>query len=173
VNRFIWSAIGLGGVATLLGKVFAPRLLGRPLAGAGPVYLTPHGAFGAHRDGPPVHTHQGVDFHAAGGEYVLAVGDGVIVHALPGLGKTVRKLKLEPAAAWKEGCEDVAFIVYADLGRALVEPGDRVKKGQAIAYVAPEGFVHFATKRVLSTGAEMFFDPALAGFDYRGGGHVV
>ena len=95
-----------------------------------------------------------------------AVGDGRIVATNAGLGKVVRKLRLEPPGAWSDRGALVTHVVYADLGDALVKAGDRVRKGDAIARVAREGFVHFAVKRVGARGEE-FFDPAEAGFPYR------
>jgi murein DD-endopeptidase MepM/ murein hydrolase activator NlpD len=110
--------------------------------------------------------HQGVDLAASPGSRVLAVGDGVIVAANPGLGKTVRKLLLDSPATWDAGAEPIAVVVYADLGRPLVEPGDRVLRGDPIALVDKAGFVHFAVKTRTARG-ETFIDPALAGYAYE------
>src|SRR5207245_8621909 len=100
------------------------------------------------------------------GSHVLAVGDGEIVAANPGLGLVVRKVRLDEPGAWADAGMPVHFVVYADLGKPLVEPGDRVKKGEPIALVASRGFVHFAVK-TLHDSQEVFFDPKLAGFAYR------
>jgi hypothetical protein len=96
---------------------------------------------------------------------VLAVGDGVIVRAEPGLGKTVRKLRLDHPGSWG-GLELVDDVVYADLGLPIVLPGKRVRRGDVIAFVAPAGFVHFAVKQIGAQG-ETFIDPKRAGFEYR------
>jgi hypothetical protein len=97
---------------------------------------------------------------------VLAVGDGVIVKTDPGLGKVVRKLNLDVRGAWDLNHRRVDAIVYADLGKPLVQPGDRVRKGDPIALVWEHGFVHFAVKERRPSG-EIFFDPKDAGFVYR------
>jgi murein DD-endopeptidase MepM/ murein hydrolase activator NlpD len=107
-----------------------------------------------------------VDLAAAPGSKVLAVGDGVIVATEPGLGKVVRKLRLDVPGAWGFGWRHVNAIVYADLGKPLVEPGQRVRKGDPIALVWSHGFVHLAVKEA-RPGGEVFFDPAEAGFAYR------
>src|SRR5262249_14955976 len=143
------------------------RPLGLPLEGRRPLPVTPHGHFGAHRKGPPEHWHQGLDLEAPRGSHVLAVADGQIVSTDPGLGQIVRKLRLNTPAAWTDGGVPVHAVVYADLGKPLVEPGARVHMGDAIAVVASRGFVHFATK-TLQGGKEIFFDPKLAGLEYRG-----
>ena len=103
---------------------------------------------------------------------MLAVGDGVIVATDPGLGKTVRKLKLDPPSSWRPGARNVAAIVYADLGTPLVKPGDRVRIGDPIATVDKTGFFHFAVKEKRG-GDEVFFDPQEAGFAYRLSGPAV
>jgi murein DD-endopeptidase MepM/ murein hydrolase activator NlpD len=167
-----WLWLGLGSVGALV--IFGRRrdssgaslILGSPVEGDRAPMVTPHGYFGAPRAGPPSHTHQGVDVAAPPGSYVLAVGDGVIVRTDPGLGKIVRKLRLDAPAAWSLGHRHVGAIVYADLGPPLVKPGDRVRKGDPIALVDKAGFVHFATKDLRATG-EVFFDPKEAGFIYR------
>src|SRR5207302_9867999 len=119
---WIWIAAGLGVIALL------PRrrrgTLGLPIEVSGDPRVTPHGDYGAHRAGPPVHAHQGVDLAAPPGSRVLAVGDGLIVSTDPGLGKIVRKLRLDEPASW--GGTLVDAIVYADLGKPLVNPGDRM-----------------------------------------------
>jgi murein DD-endopeptidase MepM/ murein hydrolase activator NlpD len=128
--------------------------------------VTPRGGFGAHRAGPPEHAHQGVDLAARPGSRVLAVGDGVIVSTKPGLGKTVRKLRLDTPSAWSASGQPVEYVVYADLGRPLVEAGDHVRSGEPIALVDASGFIHFAVKTMGARG-EAFIDPRLAGFAYR------
>jgi murein DD-endopeptidase MepM/ murein hydrolase activator NlpD len=170
VKRDAWIWIGAAAAAALL--------LGRRREGGGSILLsspventatptvTPHGGFGVHRDGPPIHTHQGIDLAARPGSRVLAVGDGVIVATDPGLGKTVRKLRLNAPAAWSFGRRRVDFVVYADLGTPLKHPGERVRKGEPIALVDASGFVHFAVKQQ-QAGHEVFFDPKDAGFTYR------
>jgi murein DD-endopeptidase MepM/ murein hydrolase activator NlpD len=110
--------------------------------------------------------HQGTDLAAPPGSHVLAVGDGVIVRTDPGLGKIVRKLRLDVPGAWGLGHRRVNAVVYADLGTPLVQPGDRVRKGDSIALVDKAGFVHFAVKETRPSG-EIFFDPKEAGFAYR------
>ena len=160
MNPWIWLAVGLSAGALLLRR--RSSALCSPVDTPVPL-TTPHGAFGFQRKGPPEHPHQGVDLVAPAGSHVVAVGDGVIVATAPGLGKVVRKLRLEEPAAWTPGAMPIASIVYADLGTPLVNPGDRVRAGQPIALVAKRGFVHFAVK----TAGGRFVDPRLAGFVYR------
>jgi murein DD-endopeptidase MepM/ murein hydrolase activator NlpD len=168
MNAKGWLWIGAG-AAVLLAfgrKQRGTWLLGSPVEGSGVLVVTPHGHFGASRSGPPAHDHQGVDLAARAGSNVLAVGDGQIVATDPGLGKLVRKLRLDVPGQWKLGGRRVDAIVYADLGRPLVAPGDRVRRGDPIALVDKAGFVHFAVKES-RTGGEIFFDPREAGFTYR------
>jgi len=101
-DAWIWIGIGSAGALLLAGKRNASGggFLGTPVEGTGAPTVTPHGYFSAHREGPPVHDHQGVDLAASPSSYVLAVGDGVIVATDPGLGKIVRKLKLDRPASW-------------------------------------------------------------------------
>ncbi|MCU1281248.1 MAG: hypothetical protein JWM53_4794, partial [bacterium] len=141
-------------------------LLGAPVEAKSAPTVTPHGYFGARRTGPPAHAHQGVDLAAPAGSHVLAVGDGVIVRTDPGLGKIVRKLRLDIPGGWDFSHRRVDAVVYADLGAPLVQPGDRVRKGDPIALVDKSGFVHFAAKESRPSG-EVFFDPKEAGFVYR------
>jgi murein DD-endopeptidase MepM/ murein hydrolase activator NlpD len=141
-------------------------ILGSPVEGGGALVVTPHGYFGAPRAGPPRHSHQGIDLVAPPGSHVLAVGDGVIVKTDPGIGKVVRKLNLDVRGAWDLHHRRVDAIVYADLGKPLVNPGERVRKGDPIALVWEHGFVHFAGKELRPTG-EIFFDPKQAGLIYR------
>jgi murein DD-endopeptidase MepM/ murein hydrolase activator NlpD len=141
-------------------------ILGSPLESKGTPMVTAHGYYGAPRAGPPKHSHQGTDLAASVGSHVLAVGDGVIVKTDPGLGKIVRKLRLDAPGAWNPNQRPVDAVVYADLGTPLVQPGDRVRKGDPIALVDKAGFVHFAVKQ-LRPGGEVFFDPKEAGFVYR------
>lgn len=164
-RKWIWLAAGTAGALALVGRG-RRSILGMPIESIGALRVSPHGFFGARRSGPPKHAHQGVDLVAEPGAYVLAVGDGVIVDANPGLGKTVRKLALKMPGAWTGGAMAVDAVVYADLGRPLVHAGDVVRKGEAIALVAPNGFVHVAVKQKRA-GGEVFFDPALAGLNYR------
>jgi murein DD-endopeptidase MepM/ murein hydrolase activator NlpD len=174
-NTLLWIGIG-SGVFLLLGRKQSAPLFGRqlqsPIAGNPSPQVTPHGYFGAHRAGPPVHDHQGLDLVAKPGSQVLAVGDGVIVATDPGLGKLVRKLKLDPPSSWRLGSRRVAAIVYADLGTPLVKPGDRVRIGDPVATVDKTGFFHFAVKEQRG-GSEIFFDPREAGFAYRTSGPAV
>ena len=141
-------------------------VLGSPVEVDGPPMLTRHGQFGSPRAGPPPHSHQGIDLAAPVGSHVLAVGDGVIVRANPGLGRIVRKLQLDEPSAWNGGRRRADTIVYADLGIPLVRVGDRVRRGDPIALVGMAGFVHFAVKETTARG-EVFFDPKDAGFAYR------
>lgn len=160
-NRWIWYALGIAGGLLLLRR--KRSALGSPVASGTP-RITPHGGFGAPRKGPPAHKHQGLDLVAPAGSHVLAIGDGAIVATRPGLGKVVRKLRLDQPAAWSAGAIPIAAVVYADLGTPLVEPGQRVRRGDAIATVPAAGFFHFALK----TEEDRFIDPRLAGFVYRG-----
>lgn len=163
-------ALGIGSVALLLAsrrRNADPTRLGSPLDGSDVPRVTPRGYFGAPRAGPPIHTHQGVDLVARPGSHVLAVGDGVIVATDPGLGLVVRKLRLDTPGRWSDDApRSVDAVVYADLGTPLVEPGQRVRRGDPIALVWSRGFVHFATKERRS-GREVFFDPREAGLTYR------
>jgi murein DD-endopeptidase MepM/ murein hydrolase activator NlpD len=140
--------------------------LGSPVEVSGTPTVTPHGQYGAPRAGPPRHAHQGIDLAAPAGSRVLAEGDGVIAPAHPGLGKIVRKLRLDVPAAWDASGQPVDTIVYADLGAAFVRSGDRVRRGDPIALVGEGGFVHFAVKQT-RPGGEAFLDPHVAGFVYR------
>jgi murein DD-endopeptidase MepM/ murein hydrolase activator NlpD len=168
---WVWFGVGAG-VALLLSsrrESATPRgdrwqLLGMPVDGGAAV--TAHGFFGASRLGPPVHAHQGVDLAARPGDIVRAVGDGRVVATNPGLGKVVRKLQLDPPGSWGDRDALISHVVYADLGQPLVDVGQCVRKGDSIARVARDGFVHFAVKRVDQHGEE-FIDPARAGFTYR------
>lgn len=163
-TRWLWWAIGAAGMLVFFVRPRRePGLLGLPLEGDGPMRTTPKGSYGAPRKGPPVHKHQGVDLRASPGSRVLAIGDGVIVRTNPGLGKTVRKLRLDRPAAWASNARRVDAVVYADLGRPLVEPADRVRRGDAIAFVDRSGFVHVALKEIRGN-KEIFFDPKEAGF---------
>lgn len=163
---WIWLASATG--LLLLGR--RHRLLASPIDG--PIRTTPHGHFGARRDGPPPHAHQGVDIEALPGAVVRASGNGVVVATKPGLGKTVRKLVLDPPGTWAVGGRGVAAIVYADLGEALVDAGDRVRRGDPVALVGSAGFFHFAIKARVG-GAEVFIDPGEAGLEYRPNGPEV
>lgn len=153
----MWVAIGAAGLLVLVPR----RALGLPIEGTA-IRLTPHGDYGAARKGPPVHAHQGFDLIAKPGSHVLAIGDGVIVSAAAGLGKIVRKLRLDRPSAWDGGGRRVTHVVYADLGEPLLKPGARVRRGDPIALVASAGFVHFAVKETRE-GNEHFFDPREAG----------
>ena len=166
----VWFVVGIGGAL-----LFDQRRPARELARqrwqrlALPVdapRVTAHGGYGETRPGPPAHTHQGLDLIAPAGSVVRVVGDGRIVATSAGLGKLVRKLRLEPQGAWSERGALVTHVVYADLGDATVNAGDRVRTGDAIGHAARAGFVHFAVKRTGASGEE-FFDPARAGFAYR------
>ncbi len=163
MNRETWIWAGLGSALGAL--LFDRRRLGSPIEVSGLPRVTPHGYFGADRAGPPAHAHQGVDLVAPAGSHVLAVGDGRIIHANPGLGKIVRVLQLDEEGTWG-AARRVHRIVYADLGKPLVDPGDRVKQGEPIALVATAGFVHFAVREQTSSG-EVFIDPREAGFRYQ------
>jgi|GEM_PF-1728075 len=166
------SRFGLGAArAPELVELVELSLLGPPLEAAPPYRVTPHGTYGAHRAGPPVHEHQGVDLQAPKGAAILAVGDGVIVPAQPGLGKTVLKLTLDRPGRWIEAPIGplVYHLVYADLGTPLVHVGERVRRGQPIARVWGDNFFHFAAKTVGSHGEE-FFDPARSGLDVEAHG---
>jgi murein DD-endopeptidase MepM/ murein hydrolase activator NlpD len=172
MRRTTWIWLGIGSVGALLlaernRNASGPSVaLGLPVETSAPPQVTPRGYFGAARAGPPKHLHQGVDLAAVPGSYVLAVGNGTIVHSRPGLGKTVRKLKLDARGNWSVGRRFVDAIVYADLGTPLAQPGQRVRQGDPIALVDRTGFVHFAVKEI-QPGGEVFFDPKEAGFVYR------
>lgn len=161
MNRWLYVAAGVVALTVFRRPHRRGTSLVPPLDGT--ITTTPHGQFGAPRKGPPVHTHQGVDLAATPGTFVRAIGNGVIVATNPGLGLLVRKLRLDEPAAFSEGKQPIAFVVYADLGSALREPGERVKAGEPVAVVGARGFFHFACKRLVA-GGEQFFDPADAGF---------
>lgn len=166
-EHWIWVGLGSAGALFVLSAARSGSMvLGSPVEVRGTPTVTPHGFFTAPRVGPPAHSHQGVDLAAPPGSRVLAVGDGVIVATDPGLGKLVRKLRLDRPAAWGVGHRRVDSIVYADLGQALVQPGDRVRRGDPIALVDKAGFVHLAVKET-RPGGEVFFDPKEAGLAYR------
>lgn len=171
MKREHWLLVGAGSVGALVlltrrRDASGSARLGSPVEGGGIPRVTPHGYFDAPRAGPPKHAHQGIDLAAPSGSHVLAVGDGVIVKTDPGLGKVVRKLRLDKPAAWDLSHRRAGAIVYADLGPPLVKPGDRVRRGDPIALVDKTGFVHFAVKELRGT-SEVFFDPKQAGFIYR------
>jgi murein DD-endopeptidase MepM/ murein hydrolase activator NlpD len=159
MTRKTWLWISLGSAALLMLRRDR-SVLALPIASA--LRVTPHGDFGATRSGPPRHAHQGIDIAATPGSRIVAVGDGVIVAVNPGLGKTVRKLRLDVPGAWSFGPRRIDHVVYADLGTPLVSPGHRVRKGDAVALVDKSGFFHFAVK-----SGEDFFDPKHAGLFYR------
>jgi murein DD-endopeptidase MepM/ murein hydrolase activator NlpD len=165
-DGFLWLTLGTASLALIVAALRRTDLLRSPLSARGVPRITPHGGFGASRRGPPAHLHQGLDLVSRAHSKVLAVGDGKVVATDPGLGKIVRKLSLDIPGRWSTDADFVNFVVYADLGTPLVEPGDRVRKGDPIALVAPGGFVHFAVKQ-RRHGQEVFIDPALAGFTYR------
>lgn len=165
-RSWLWLAAGTAGASLVVGGR-RKGALGSPLENGEELVLTRHGSFGAGRKGPPAHAHQGVDLAAPIGTLILAVGDGVIVTTHPGLGKIVRKLRLDVPGTWAVGSgRRVDSVVYADLGRALVSPGARVKKGEPVAIVGERGFFHFAVKE-RRDGEEDFFDPERAGLAYR------
>jgi murein DD-endopeptidase MepM/ murein hydrolase activator NlpD len=169
MNRQSWIWLGLGSAGALFALArtrSGSPILGSPVERGGMPTVTPHGYFSAPRAGPPAHAHQGVDLAAPPGSRVLAVGDGVIVATDPGIGKVVRKLRLDVPGRWNVGGRTVDAVVYADLGTPLVQPGDRVRRGDPIALVDKAGFVHFAVKESRPRG-EVFFDPKEAGFAYR------
>ncbi len=168
MKRFGWLAafvVGAAGAFFIGWRKRSGELLGSPLDDDGLPSTTSHGFFGAARKGPPVHFHQGIDLAAKPGSRVLAVGDGRIVATDPGLGKIVRKLRLDIPNAWTWSGAPIDSIVYADLGEPLVDPGERVRQGDSIAFVDRPGFVHFAVKQ-----GSRFVDPKTAGFAYRSGG---
>ena len=164
MNRWWLLAAGIGVAVLALRRRPKSAALIAPLNGV--LMTTPNGAFGARRKGPPAHKHQGIDLATRPGAFVRAVGDGVVVAANPGLGGIVRKLQLDEPRAFAGGGEPIAFVVYADLGSALREPGERVVAGEPLGVVGARGFVHFACKRVVG-GREQFFDPALTGLLYH------
>jgi murein DD-endopeptidase MepM/ murein hydrolase activator NlpD len=173
-NAWLWIAAGAAGVLlfTRRRSSTSALILGSPIEAPGPPKTTPHGYFGAPRAGPPKHTHQGVDLAAPAGSHVLAIGDGEIIKTDPGLGKIVRKLRLDVPGSWGTSQRQVHAVVYADLGKPLVDPGDHVRRGDPIALVDKPGFVHFAVKE-LHGHQEVFFDPKDAGFTYRRSGLAV
>lgn len=162
-RAWLWAAAGTAGAAFLWSR--RHRLIS-PITGVATPVTTPHGDYGAHREGPPAHTHHGLDLVVPAGGRIVAVADGTIIPADPGLGKIVRKLKLDAPAPWSATGEPVEAVVYADLGTPLVEVGDRVRKGEVVALVDKSGFFHFAVK----AHGDQFIEPSRAGFEYRAPG---
>lgn len=120
---------------------------------------TPHGTFGSPRyvfrghssanpfyEGQPVdHVHQGVDLIADPGELIYAGVQGKVVKVPSGVGGVVVAIEVGPSK-----------LVFADLGKALVKPGDVVNIDTPVAVVASRGFVHVA---VYDEARDKFVDP--------------
>jgi murein DD-endopeptidase MepM/ murein hydrolase activator NlpD len=170
MNGRSWLWVALGSLTAWLFFSRRRTALGSPVYGQ--LQITPRGWFGARRPGPPAHRHQGIDIAATRDSFVLAVGDGIIIEAKPGLGGVVRKLKLDAPGAWTWNGRRVCAVVYADLGVPFAEPGDRVRRGDPIGQVGDANFFHFAVKAADGDG-EVFIDPSDAGFPVRPGLKVI
>src|ERR1700722_7812076 len=102
MRTWLWLLGGGAVVWWMHKRSFGAPLLGSPLETSDWPRATPHGAYGAPRARPPRHRHQGLYLAAPPGSFVLAVGDGVIVATNPGLGRVVRKLRLDAPSAWQQ-----------------------------------------------------------------------
>lgn len=99
--------------------------------------------------------HTGVDFAVPVGTDVLAAADGVIEHANWGAAygtQLVQKV-------------DGGWVIYAHLSKALVKPGDKVKKGQHIGESGNTGnssgpHLHFEMRDNIRWSAGKDIDPA-------------
>jgi murein DD-endopeptidase MepM/ murein hydrolase activator NlpD len=99
--------------------------------------------------------HTGVDFAVPTGTDIIAVADGKIENATWGASygtQLVQKV---------EG----GWVIYAHLSKALVKPGDKVKKGQHIAESGNTGnstgpHLHFEMRDNIRWGAGKDIDPA-------------
>lgn len=99
--------------------------------------------------------HTGVDFAVPVGTDVIAVADGVIENANWGAAygtQLVQKV-------------DGGWVIYAHLSKALVKPGDKVKKGQHIGESGNTGnssgpHLHFEMRNNIRWSAGEDIDPA-------------
>ena len=99
--------------------------------------------------------HTGVDFAVPVGTDVIAVADGVIENANWGAAygtQLVQKV-------------DGGWVIYAHLSKALVKPGDKVKKGQHIGESGNTGnssgpHLHFEMRNNIRWSSGHDIDPA-------------
>ena len=73
------------------------------------------------------------------GEPVLAVADGQFIAFDPAFCQIGAKLILD-------GHQGTVSVIYCDLGRVDVRPGDRMRRGGQIGIIGRRGFVHVAVK---------------------------
>lgn len=99
--------------------------------------------------------HTGVDFAVPPGTDVLAVADGKIENA--NWGKAYGTQLVQKV--------DGGWVIYAHLSKALVKPGDTVKKGQHIGESGNTGnssgpHLHFEMRNNIKWSAGTDIDPA-------------
>jgi murein DD-endopeptidase MepM/ murein hydrolase activator NlpD len=75
--------------------------------------------------------HAGVDFAGRVGTPIYATGDGVVISPNSGMSGYGRVVVINHGYSYK--------TLYAHLQRAIVKPGDRVKRGQIIGYLGNTG----------------------------------
>lgn len=90
--------------------------------------------------------HNGVDFSGRIGTPIYATGDGVVIDPRQGMSGYGRFVLINHGFNYK--------TLYAHLHRALVKPGDRVKRGQVIGYLGNTGS---------STGPHLHYEVIKAG----------
>lgn len=99
--------------------------------------------------------HTGVDFAVPVGTDVIAVADGVIENA--NWGKAYGTQLVQKV--------DGGWVIYAHLSKALVKPGDKVKKGQHIGESGNTGnssgpHLHFEMRDNIRWSSGKDIDPA-------------
>lgn len=75
--------------------------------------------------------HSGVDFAGRVGTPIYATGDGVVINPNSGMSGYGRVVVINHGYSYR--------TLYAHLQRAIVKPGDRVKRGQVIGYLGNTG----------------------------------
>lgn len=126
-------------------------------AGRGRARVTPHGAYGAPRDGGS-RLHKGVD---------VAVRPGAPVYA-PVSGRVVA-VELRSVRPWRGYAPVVAVLgddrllhILAHVQTPRVSVGERVERGQVVAVGGPLGHVHWERRRQQTP-----LDPATIGAEQR------
>lgn len=99
--------------------------------------------------------HTGVDFAVPSGTNVLAACNGVVLQASWG---TAYGEQIVVALA------DKTFVIYAHLSKVLVQPGNKIKKGQHIAESGNSGnssgaHLHFERRNAVKWSAGVELDP--------------
>lgn len=99
--------------------------------------------------------HTGVDFAVPTGTDIIAVADGKIENASWGKAYGTQLVQKVPGG----------WVIYAHLSKALVKPGDVVKKGQHIAESGNTGnssgpHLHFEMRDNIRWSAGKDIDPA-------------